>query len=110
MRITLGRLKSIIREEVMRETVSKYKPGRIEVFPDDFANRSTPSDFNSPDERDFMGADYPPEEEWEEGWDGKIPPSYGRTSQGSNLSQGTYNPDGSRNKIARPKYIPMRGR
>lgn len=93
MRITLGTLRRIIREEVMREVKG-----------------TLPHDPNPESSDSFMGPDSP-EEEWEEeGWDGRLPQGYGRSSKGEGSPKSTYNPDGSRNKPARPKHIPMRGR
>lgn len=108
MRISLGQLRRIIREEVQREAASKYKSGRIDVFPDFVQTRETPSDPNNPDERDFLGHDDPELIDDEPGWDGKIPSSFGSSSRKSTTN--TYNPDGTRNKPGRPSYIPNRRR
>lgn len=110
MRISLGQLRRIIREEVQREAASKYKSGRMDIFPDYPAERTLPSDPNNPDERDFLGHDDPELIDDEPGWDGEIPPNFGSTARGSTTNSPTYNPDGTRNKPARPSYVPMRSR
>jgi hypothetical protein len=107
MRISLGQLRRIIREEVQREAVSNYKSGRMDVFPDYPAKRTLPSDPNNPDERDFLGHEDPELIDDEPGWDGKIPSNFGSSTA---THSPTYNPDGTRNKPGRPSYVPMRRR
>lgn len=107
MRISLGQLRRIIQEEVQREAASKYKSGRMDVFPEDQVKRTLPSDPNNPDERDFLGHDDPELIDDEPGWDGKIPPNFGSSTF---THKSKYNHDGTRNEPPRQSYIPNRRR
>ena len=91
MRISLGQLRRIIREEVMRE-----------------AGRNYPHD-PADEHEDFMGPDLP-EEEFEPDNDNFFSHDSHLGAPNRPAGPPTYNPDGSRNKPSRSKFIPMRGR
>lgn len=112
MRITIGQLRKIIREEVqISEMGSKYVSGRMDIFPQDKVDRYFPHDPNDAESKDFMGPEvHLGDDEIDDdeiGWDGK--PTYDR-GRAETKHNPTYNPDGSRNKPPRPAYVPMRRR